>query len=397
MDSSVALLTSIATILFLIYWRKNVTLAVFTGAILLGLLTLGLKEFLILKKTLLALETLRLLIIITSAFTLGFSMQELGLLKELCQAVEGLCGKFSIVLLPALVGFLPMPGGALVSAIMIKDLVSRHGLSPHQATFVNYWARHVWIPVWPLYPSFILGASIVGVHYLTFIKAGVLISLPMILFGGLFMRELFNFSIQRGKTFFHLKTAVFSFYPVLLVILFALVLKIPLYITLPTTVLVLFLHKRPDTEKLKKVLAKTLDWEILFLIIGVLFYKELISTTGAAHAFFVHLRQAHIPTSLASFTLAFVIGLAVGIEVGLAAIVLPLLLSFTGIGAGFNPIHFALVFAGGFMGIMLSPLHLCLVLTARYYNASLSRVYSRLIPVSLLVMLSAWLVFLIKP
>jgi len=392
-DASLALIISIVAILFVLRLRRNVTLAIVVGAFLLGFLTLEQRSLLVLYSTITSSETIKLVVIIISAFTLGFSMQELGLLEELCSSIESLCGKFSILLLPALVGFLPMPGGALVSAIMINELVKKYQVSPEEATFLNYWCRHLWIPVWPLFPSFILGASIVEVHYLTLIKSGIIVTLPMILASVVFLKSYFVFKTPYKRSLKNLLRAAFSFYPVLMVIMLSLILRVPLVISLPVTIFVLYLHKKPNLSQVKRIFKQTLDWEILLLIIGVLFYKSLIEYTHAAKLFFWHLKGFDIPESFAAFSLAFVIGIAVGIEVGFAAIVLPITVVFTGFAKGFQPLNFALVFAGGFMGIMLSPLHLCLVLSAKYYKAYLPRVYKKLIPAAILVSGFAWLVY----
>ena len=396
MDSCLALFFSIFLILLIIRVKKNVTLAILIGSFILGFLTIKLQTLERFFITVTSLETLKLIIIIISAFTLGFSMQELGLLKNLSEKIEALAGKMSLLILPAVVGFLPMPGGALISAIMIRDLVSKYQVKPADATFINYWCRHLWIPIWPLYPSFILAASIVNTSYPQIIKAGYFITLAMIGMVCLFMKNYFCIPKSQSFRLKEIKELFLSLYPLFLVIIFSLVLHIPLVITLPCTVILLYLHKKPGLSQLKKIFSQTLDPGILLLIVGVMFYKDLITYTGSAQVFFEHLKMLHIPTPLAAFFLAFVIGFAVGIEVGFAAIVLPLLINFTGMGSTFQHLHFMLVFGGGFMGIMLSPLHLCLVLSARYYKADLSEVYKQLVPSAVLVSIILWIIYFLK-
>ncbi len=393
MDASLFLLISIAIILFILWFRKNVALGILIGAFFFGFLTLKTLCFQAFLNTILAKETFRLIIIILSAFTLGFSMQELGLLKTLSQAIEFLTGKNGILLLPMLVGLMPMPGGALISAIMIKELCEKYHATPEEATFVNYWCRHLWVPIWPLYPSFVLGASILGIHYYQLCKAGIFVTFSMLLSLPLFMKKFFSPRVCVALT--PLKSLIFSIYPLFIIIFLALIMHIDLAITLPITILILFLHKKPSFSKTKIIFKKTLDLEIVLLIIGVLFYKKLILQTGAAALFLRHLTILHIPIPLAAFVLAWIIGFAVGIEVGFAAIVLPFLLSFIGEGAHFNPLNFILVFGGGFTGIMLSPMHLCLILTAKYYKASLPKVYRSLSLAGLTTSLSIWGIYLL--
>ena len=392
MDASYSLILSIFVVLFILRIKKSVSLAILVGAFVLGLLTLKAQTFELFFNTLKSLVTVRLVVSILSAFTLGFSMQELGLLEELSHAVEELAGKSGIDILPMLVGFLPMPGGALISAIMIKGLSEKHGASPEDSTFVNYWCRHLWVPIWPLYPSFVLGASILGVEYHQIIKGGIFITLAMLLAVPLFMRKYLSCNFSPTKKGFI--ALIYSLYPLLTVIVLSLVFHIDLAITLPLTIALLLLHKKPSFDQLKGILKQTLDISIVLLIIGVMFYKSLIVHTGAARLFLEHLKALEIPMPLAAFTLAWVIGFAVGIEVGFAAIVLPLLIGFIGTGNLFNLWNFMLVFGGGFMGIMLSPMHLCLILSAKYYKAELSRVYRALILSAGLASVIIWGVYL---
>ncbi len=393
MDPSLALLVSILLILILIRLRVNVSVAIFVGAFVLGILTIGSETFDRLFLVVTKYQTIRLLVIVISAFTLGFSMQELGLLRRLCETISDIIGKLSLAILPAIVGFLPMPGGALVSAIMLTDLVKRYKVESEEATFVNYWFRHLWVPVWPLYPSFIIGAMVVEVSYLKIIEACYPVTIGMILAGIIFLR---NYTLKLGEFRLEtLKDLTSALYPLILVVILAIILRVDLAITLPIAVLLLYIHKRPSMAKVRKILRRTLDPKIVVLIFAVMFYKDLIAYTHSAQIFFNHLKELSIPTPIASFLLAFVVGFAVGIEISYSAIALPLLTAFTGLGSNLIPKNLMLVFGAGLLGVMMSPLHLCLILTSEYYSADLGRVYRYLIPAGIVLMSVVWIAYLI--
>jgi integral membrane protein (TIGR00529 family) len=64
--------------------------------------------------------------------------------------------------LPALVGLLPMPAGALFSAPMVASVDEQNELdAPHKAA-INYWFRHIWEYWWPLYPGVLLAITYSG-------------------------------------------------------------------------------------------------------------------------------------------------------------------------------------------------------------------------------------------
>ena len=67
-----------------------------------------------------------------------------------------------ITMLPAMIGLVPIVGGALVSAPMVVEGSDELGLSPERRTFVNYWFRHLWEYVVPTYPGLILAATMLG-------------------------------------------------------------------------------------------------------------------------------------------------------------------------------------------------------------------------------------------
>ena len=388
MDPSLALFVSIALILVLIR-KMNVGYAIFLGALTLGALTIGYETLDRLVATVTSYQTLRIVGIVVSAFTLGFSMQELGLLGTLSEVVSEMMGKFSLATLPAIVGFLPMPGGALVSAIMLTDLVKRYGVEAEEATFVNYWFRHLWVPVWPLYPSFIIGAVVVEASYHTIIYSCYPITLGMILAGLLFAPR--EFRLRLGNPWRIIK----SIYPLLLVVVMAIALRIDLLLTLPLAIVILYVHKRPKKEDLGRIFRRTLDPKIILLIFAVMFYKDLIAFTHSAEIFFNHLREFHVPPPIAAFLLTFVVGFAVGIEISYSAIALPLLTTFTGVGASLVPKNLMLVFGAGLLGVMLSPLHLCLILTSEYYSADLGKVYRYLLPAGTVLAVVVWLAYVV--
>jgi len=393
MDPSIAMLISIALILLLIRLGINVSLSIFMGAAALGVLTVGRLTPLLMLRSVTSIQTLRLLVIVIFAFTLGYSMQELGLLKRLCSAFSNALGKLSLAILPAVIGFLPMPGGALVSAIMLTDLVDEYGVDAEEVTYVNFWFRHLWVPVWPLFPSFIIGAMIVEVSYTRLILACYPVTIGMILAGVVFLRGYWTKRGAPGPKV--VKDVLASLYPLLMVIALSIFLGVDLAISLPASLALLYMHKRPRREDLKRIFGRTLDPKIALLIFAVMMYKDLIAHTHSAEIFFTHLKELRVPVPLASFLLSFIVGFSVGIEISYSAIALPLLTAFTGVGRGFVPKNMMLVFGGGLLGVMMSPLHLCLILTSEYYSADLGRVYRRLLISGVILAASVWIAYIL--
>ncbi len=377
MDTSIALLISILLTLLLIRARVNISLSIFAGAAALGLLSVGLSTFEVIFESSTSLHTLHLLALVTAAFTLGYSMEYLGLLKDLQKVIEKIFGELSVAILPLIVGLLPMPGGALLSAVMIRELVGKYKISPENATFINYWFRHVWVTMWPLYPSIIIAAGVVNVDVMSLVLATYPVGIAAMFFAVLSARNL-NFKLRIGVR----DSVLFirSSYPIFMVAMLAIALRLDMLITILLSIAVLYIHRRVKIGDLIRILKRTIDVKIVILIFAVMAYRDLILYTNAAEVFFNHLQELHFPFSIASFTLSFIVGFATGIELSYSSIALPLLVAFTGTGTSLIAENVMLVIAGGFLGVMLSPMHLCFALTCEYFRADAEGVYRLLLP-----------------
>lgn len=71
--------------------------------------------------------------------------------------------RIRLVLFPALIGLLPMPGGALFSCPMIKAASKDMAITEQKKAQINYWFRHIWELSWPLYPGYVLTCALLDI------------------------------------------------------------------------------------------------------------------------------------------------------------------------------------------------------------------------------------------
>lgn len=85
-----------------------------------------------------------------------------GQSESFMRAIRGQVHSRSLLLVffPALIGLLPMPGGAIFSAPMVESAAKELNIHPKDQTLINYWFRHIWELAWPLYPGIILASSL---------------------------------------------------------------------------------------------------------------------------------------------------------------------------------------------------------------------------------------------
>jgi len=87
----------------------------------------------------------------------------------------------------ALIGLLPMPGGALFSAPLVGEALSKINASPEHKTALNYWFRHIWEYWWPMYPGVILAIALLNTQTWLYMVFGFPLTLLSVAAGYFFI------------------------------------------------------------------------------------------------------------------------------------------------------------------------------------------------------------------
>jgi integral membrane protein (TIGR00529 family) len=385
MSPSVALLASIAGILILIRLKVRPSLAIFAGSLTISLLLLPLRSLPgHMLHTLIDHQTLTLLAVVASALTLSRLMEVKGLLTSLAATMERLSPRLAMHLVPATIGLVPMPAGALVSATALRDLANRMGLTPERVTFINYWFRHIWEASLPVYPAIITTSVILSVQ----LSSVTLTLLPMtalvILLGTVSSYKMLKSNkISETKEKTSKKSIAYNLlrtsWPILLIM--GLVLTgLDAVIAFPLVLVLLACQQRAKWPELKVALKYGVDLQILLLLYAVMLFKATIEGSGAAYALFSDMQHIGMAAPVLLAVLPFLMGFATGISMGFVGISLPLLVPFITLGSEVNSYALMLAYTSGYVGVLLSPLHLCLILSTEYFKASFAKVYKLILP-----------------
>ena len=128
-------------------------------SILLGALAMGplfglspVGTVLAMGKAALAEKFLLLLAVVTAILVLSDAQEYTGQGRRLVTGLESYMRspRVRLVFFPALIGLLPMPGGAIFSCPMVRDTAADTNLTNEQKGLINYWFRHIWEISWPL-------------------------------------------------------------------------------------------------------------------------------------------------------------------------------------------------------------------------------------------------------
>jgi len=344
------------------------------------------------KNALIGRVTIKLALALTLIKSLELILREKDFLSEMMKASKALLlkKKAVIVSMPLLIGLLPSIGGAYFSAPMVDESTKGMNMSQEEKAFINYWYRHPWEFILPLYPGILLASAISGIELRNLIIANTAYAVFIVITGLVFsMREAAgSFAKTEGIS----GKGLLSFIPIAAVLLFVVILHLELHYALLAVMIALFAFYRFKVKDIIRVLKHGLSTDVILLILGVMLFKETMETSGAVKNLSGFLTSKGIPFTPILFLLPFVTGLLTGITVGFVGSTFPLILSLNG-GASIGVISFA--FASGFIGVLLSPVHICLVLTREYFKADMWGVYRKIIPAGAIVFLVAVLEYLI--
>jgi integral membrane protein (TIGR00529 family) len=307
--------------------------------------------------------------------------------------------KVNMMILPAFLGLLPSPGGALFSAPLIGEVAKDYCLTPARKSQINFWFRHIWEYCIPLYPGVILSAQILKVPVGKISLTLIWCSLLAIVVGYVFiMRPVRLEELEKGDprpTAVSKRSAwsglLSGVWPILLIVLTVLIFKFDVGLTVLSVILLLLIINRYKGAELMILCKEASKPMLLILIVGILFFKEMLTASGVVEWLPNFLSQAGVPSMLIVIVLPFFVGFAVGITITFVGVAFPLLAAVIGIGNGLNPGMLLLAYTSGFMGVMLSPVHLCLVLTVDYFKAEFIRVWRRVLYCELVLLGLAFL------
>ncbi|RLC60558.1 MAG: hypothetical protein DRI79_01225 [Chloroflexi bacterium] len=344
--------------------------------------------------------TLRLALAVVLIMTLSELLRQTAGLKGMVEALQALIpnGRIVIAALPALVGLLPMMGGAMFSAPMVNEVGDRLGADKEHKTFINYWFRHIWEYIFPVYPSMMLAAAVLGITTTQLAGAAWPLTVASVVSGTLF--GLLGLprrgtddpsSPPRARS---LRTLATSVWPVVLTIVFSLTLPVDerfrLVLSALVTIALMMVVKHIPLRDLRTVLRERIPWQTVAVIFGALAFRRILDNSSAVLATSDALTALHIPLVAVTFAVPFIAGLLTGISTAAFSIGFPVVLPLVVANGGtIAPAWVAWLMAGGFLGVMFSPVHLCLALTRVYFQAEWGPIYRRIAPSALLVAATA--------
>ena len=284
--------------------------------------------------------------------------------------------RFVIAILPAMIGLMPMMGGALVSAPMVVEGSDELKLSPEKKTFINYWFRHVWEYVMPTYPAFIVACGLIGIPAVKFARLNFPLTIAAILSGicvGFWgvSRSLKPKNEMSGVTY---RRLIINLSPFVVSLVLVIAFKVELMIGFGLTILGMIFLYRIDKDVIRKSLKESISIGLLLAVVIIMGFKKVLESSHAVIGLSTYLSSSGIPAWMVAILIPLSIGIITGITIGPMGIGFPILIPLFQEDPNFLN-YMMLAFASGVAGDLLSPFHLCLILTKDYFGADLKGVY----------------------
>lgn len=408
----IKILVSLGSILVFNKLVRSLPLGIFAGTVILAfwsghtfssLLT-------VLSDYLISADTWMLVLAVTLVITASSLMAETGVMRELVWGVRSyFSSRIAMALLPAIIGLLPMPGGALFSAPMVGDCDPEKIVAADRKTLVNYWFRHVWEFWWPLYPGVIVAIDLSGLEIWQFVLFQLPLTLFMIVFGFVFfLSPIKKEKKERTGTPAYLLKLV---KPVLFIVLAYVLMQIlvpaagrlnkylPMCIAVTAGIVFIQFSARPNAAAWKKTMLSPKIASMIFIVWEIRLYGELIGSSlpNCAETLIQSVRtelvSAGIPVILLIVFIPLVSGLTTGLSVGFVGASFPIIMQLVGRDAETGRIAAALVlgFVSGYVGMLLSPVHVCLIVTNRHFGTGVEKSIVRLLMPAFSVLLAGFL------
>jgi len=305
-------------------------------------------------------------------------LKQTGRMNEILQGLRSIFKDVRIVIaiLPAMIGLMPIMGGALVSAPMVVDGSDELKLSPERRTFINYWFRHVWEYIMPTYPAFIVASSLIGIPAGRFARLNFPLTLAAIL-SGIYVGF---WGVSRssrsgdGMNVVTYRRLTENLFPLVVSLILVIAFKVELIIAFGLTILGMIFLYGIDKRSIVKSLKESSSLGLLLAVVVIMGFKKVLESSQAPMGISTFLSSSGVPLWMIAILIPLLMGFITGTTIGPMGIGFPILIPLFQHDPNFLN-YMVLAFASGVTGDLLSPFHLCLILTKDYFGADLRGVY----------------------
>lgn len=407
---SIAFVASLGFLLVLLYRRVHIGITLNATALLLALLSLNWLDIpdLVYKTTV---DPLSVTVVLATFGIMLLSQlyKETRVINSLSDSASRIIRNSKVVssVLPAIIGLLPVAGGALMSAPLVDSEAEKLGLKSEKKAYVNVWFRHTIFPVYPLSQVLIVTSTLTGIAVPLIIVRQIPVVAVMVVIGYLIgfwkvthrAKEEDATPKQGSNLNSNAKRFLIAFSPILATVVVVIAVDaaglglagIGLDVVVATLmgILVLIAISRPGFHVLAAPFKKWDVYAITLAAYGAFLLRSVTVAAGISNIFSSLVANGSIDVIVMLTAIPALLGFMTGSPSGGVAISVPIL-------AGvltFSPATAALLYMSAYLGYLVVPTHLCFAFTVDYFKCSVHRLYRYIVPSFIVTFVAALLVY----
>lgn len=387
MREILAVLIGFSLIPILTKKKVQTFISIMAAALVMGLLAgLSIDSWIsVLKSTLLDFKKIQQYLTVVEIGALGVVLKKYNFIDKIIHALNKVVSnkKISIMLIPALIGLLAVPGGAIMSAPFVDKLGEEIGIDKSKRAVINLIFRHISMQIMPYSNGLLMMALLLPQVNVYTVIAFNLIFVVIYCVIGYFMyinniptalEE--NVVENRGSGNFTADLIELLKYtsPIYFAVLLNIIFKVPFYIGVLFNFLLVYLMN-PTKTFISDVLSGV-NFRVFLTMVGVYLIQGTIGQLSDFNSMLVSLLQNQSTLIISIIVIAAIFGLSTGYQPTSLGVILPVLatlpLSVTRMAALGH-----IVYVWSFVGYFFSPLHLCQLFTIEYMCIDNGVVYKR--------------------
>ncbi|MBN2286471.1 MAG: DUF401 family protein [Tissierellales bacterium] len=325
-------------------------------------------------------SSLNTILVVMMVSVLGGVMKHYGILDVIVETMQKVVGskKKTIGLIPALIGVLIIPGGALLSAPFVNTIGEKIGISPPRRAAINLVFRHMAMFIMPYSTSILIVSSSfddVSIPFVIFLNSFFVLGIIIIGYF-LYLKNLENDPVNSTeRTLSNIKKLIIYTSPIYACVVVTGITGLPFYLTIFISLLIVYLLS--DKKDFIKKMLQSVNVHIVITVTAVLIMQSIILQMTDMLTLFndLFVNSGNMLTiSLVLLAASFFFGYITGYQVASLAITLPLIAQ---LNVSYEMMHIYIYLATGcsFIGYFFSPLHLCQAFTVQIMGVSTGELY----------------------
>lgn len=379
MQEFLAVIVSFLIIPILSKRKTPVGIAICVCAVIMALLgRLGLAGFgNAISGTFFNLDKVQQLAVIAEVSIIGVLLRKYEIIDKVLEYLSKVIksGRLILMFIPAMIGMLNVPGGAIMSAPLVDELGEKSDLSkPHRA-IINLIYRHISMHIMPYATGYLLVLSLapgISIYKLIGLNSFFIIMYVIIGYYFYIRKVKDNTASQYSFEWTNLISLLKYTAPLYAAVLLNLMLGVPFYIGMLVNLLMVFLLH--PTKMFLMDAVRAFNPNVLYALIGVYLIQGIIGQMESINTFLASIFVNPNTVLLGIIVTSLFFGTTTGFQPTALGVVLPIIVTLP-LSENMMLLYCQFTFLWSFMGYFFSPLHLCQLFTCEYLKVNMIDLY----------------------